>query len=582
VGDQAWAQREGMVAFAGYPLLVEGGRVIGVVAMFARHPFSAGDLHAIASVANSLALSIVGKQAEAAVWQLNAELEARVVQRTAEVQAALATLDATADGAYMFDPASLRFTHVNKGALRQLGYPREELLALSPLDLNTNHDEAAFREMIAPLIRGEKSVLTIESVYHRKDGGKFPVEINLQYVTPDGSPPRFIAIVRDITERKKNEQEFRRAQRLESIGTLAGGVAHDLNNALAPIMMSVGLLREQYPKENEVLDLIQNGCKRSADMVRQLLNFARGTEGERVTLQPGRIVHELEKLMKGSFPKNLEIIVNCDPKLPLVKGDATQLHQVLLNLCVNARDAMPNGGTLTVQAQSILMDEAYASSIPEAKPGRYLLLRVRDTGTGMPPEVLERIFEPFFTTKDPDKGTGLGLSNVMGIMKGHGGFLQVYSQPGHGSTFNVYLPAADPAGDTEPLSKAPMKFRGQGETILVVDDEPGMREMARVLLQRMNFKVVTANDGEDGLMKVAEFHAELRLIITDLHMPHLDGLAFTRALRRKLPDIPVAVTSGRVDDISVKEFNNLGRVSFLDKPFTESELVAMLKTYLQK
>ena len=519
------------------------------------------------------------KQQEEQIRVFNEGLQALVAQRTAEVREALATLDATADGAYIFDPASLHFTYVNKGALRQLGYTHEELLAMTPFDLNTNHDETAFREMIAPLVRGEKSVLTFESVSHRKGGEKIPVEINLQYVTLAGSSSRFIAIVRDITERHKHELQSRRTQRMESIGTLAGGIAHDLNNALAPIMMSVDLLREQYPGASEILDMVEHSSKRGADMVRQLLNFAKGAEGERVVLQPVRIVKEIEKLINGSFPKNIETIVKCDPKLPTVLGDATQLHQVLLNLCVNARDAMPDGGTLTVAAQSILMDEAYASSIPEAKPGRYLLLRVQDTGLGMPPEIVDRIFEPFFTTKTPDKGTGLGLSNVMGIVKGHGGFLQVYSQPGDGSTFNVYLPAS--AGDdTEHPAKAPDKFRGQGETILVVDDEPGMREMARALLSRMNFKVVTANDGEDGLMKVAEFHAELQVIITDLHMPNMDGLAFTRALRQKLPDVPVAVTSGRVDDISASEFKKLGRVSFLDKPFTEGELVAVLKNHL--
>ena len=334
------------------------------------------------------------------------------------------------------------------------------------------------------------------------------------------------------------------------------------------------MLRMQYPEESQMLEMVEARTKRCADMVRQLLNFARGAVGERVVLQPARLIKEMENLMQGSFPKNIEILVKCDPKLPNVMGDATQLHQVLMNLCVNARDAMPQGGTLMLSAQPVTLDATQASSIPEAKSGNYLLLRVSDTGTGMPPEIQDRIFEPFFTTKAQDKGTGLGLSTVMGIVKGHDGFLKVYSQPGQGSTFTVYLPAAVVAGDTERLVKPTVKIRGNGETILLVDDEPGVREVAQALLQRMNFKVFVAADGEEGLKQAAEHHAELRGVITDLHMPQMDGLAFIRALRQKLPNIPVVVSSGRADDFTAGEFKKLGRVSFLDKPFTEEQLAA--------
>ena len=203
-----------------------------------------------------------------------------------------------------------------------------------------------------------------------------------------------------------------------------------------------------------------------------------------------------------------------------------------------------------------------------------------DTGTGMPPEIQDRIFEPFFTTKAQDKGTGLGLSTVMGIVKGHGGFLKVYSQPGQGSTFSIYLPAAADGGDPEHLAKPVVKLRGQGETILLVDDEPGVREVAQALLQRMNFRVFVAADGEGGLKQAAEHHAELRGVITDLHMPQMDGLAFIRALRQKLPNIPVVVSSGRADDFTTGEFNKLGRVNFLEKPFTEEALAAAVAKML--
>ena len=395
-----------------------------------------------------------------------------------------------------------------------------------------------------------------------------------------GGPVRVVVAHENITQMRLLERQQRRAQRLDSIGTLASGIAHDLNNALAPIMMGVEMLRMQYPGETNLLDTIDGSAKRGADMVRQLLTFAKGAEGERVSINPKLLLREMQKIMKATFPKNIQVGIKLDAELPTVLGDVTQLHQVLLNLCVNARDAMPNGGALTVEAQSREVDAVYAQSVPDAKPGQYVALRVRDTGTGIPPEILDRIFDPFFTTKGPDKGTGLGLSTVMGIVKGHNGFLQVYSQPGQGSTFTVYLPVDRPGHDTEFAAQATVEFRGQGETILLVDDESAVREMARAVLRRLNFKPLIATDGADGLMQAAEHRVELNAIITDLHMPHMDGLAFVRALRRMLPEIPVVVASGRMEDAVAEEFKSLGVTSRLDKPFTEVQLAGALKNLL--
>jgi CheY-like chemotaxis protein len=222
----------------------------------------------------------------------------------------------------------------------------------------------------------------------------------------------------------------------------------------------------------------------------------------------------------------------------------------------------------------------YASAVPDAKPGKYVALRVHDSGTGIPPEILDRIFDPFFTTKGPDKGTGLGLSTVMGIVKGHGGFMQVYSAPGQGSTFSAYLPADRVAGDTAHVTKPEVEFRGQGETVLLVDDETSVRDMGRVVLRRLNFKPVTATDGADGLMQVAEHRTDLRAVITDLHMPHMDGFGFVRALRRMRPDIPIVVASGRLEEKEKAELKTLGVTAYLDKPFTEGQLAEALKNLL--
>jgi PAS domain S-box-containing protein len=394
-----------------------------------------------------------------------------------------------------------------------------------------------------------------------------------------GKPVRASGTCQDITERKKMEHQFFRAQRLESIGTLAAGVAHDLNNTLAPIMMGVELLKMDYPQESDTVDMMASSARRAAGMVRQLLTFAKGAEGERILVSPSRLIGELEEMIRGSFPKNIEVRVHCETAIPGVMGDATQLHQVLMNLCVNARDAMPRGGTLTLEASSEAIDDANAGTLG-AKAGAYVVLRVRDTGTGIPPELLHRIFDPFFSTKAPDKGTGLGLSTVVGIVKGHHGVLHVDSQLGKGTTFKVFLPTAEEMSYSEEGGAVAVSFRGQGETILLVDDEAAVREMGRIVLRRLNFNPVTATDGADGLIHAAMLRDELHAVITDLQMPHTDGLEFVRALRRMLPHVPVVVASGRLEEQVAAEFKSLNVTHRLDKPFTEGQLAHMLQRML--
>jgi two-component system cell cycle sensor histidine kinase/response regulator CckA len=395
-----------------------------------------------------------------------------------------------------------------------------------------------------------------------------------------GGPVRVVVAHENITQLKLFEKQQQRAQRMESIGTLAGGIAHDINNTLAPILLGTEILKMRYPLETSLLDTVESSAKRGAEMVRQLLTFAKGAEGDRVTINPQVLLKEMYKIMTVTFPKSIEVVMKYDDSLPTVLGDATQLHQVLLNLCVNARDAMPQGGTLTMEAICRDVDAIYASSVPDAKPGKYVALRVQDTGVGIPADILDHIFDPFFTTKGPDKGTGLGLSTVMGIVKGHGGFLQVYSQPSQGSTFTAYLPANETSMNTEPSIVTEIGFRGEGETILLVDDEAPVRDMARVVLRRLNFKPLTATDGADGLLQAAQYRTELCAIITDLHMPHMDGRAFVRALRRILPDLPIVLTSGRLEDSIAVEFREMGVSHFLNKPFTERQLAEVLKKLL--
>ncbi len=431
-------------------------------------------------------------------------------------------------------------------------------------------------------------VLGREEQLTRPDGSQiWQLTYKVPWRNPEGTIVGLIGFGLDITERKRLEEERaalekqqRRRQRLESLGTLAGGVAHDLNNALAPILLSVEMLRVSYPNETKMLDILHASAQRAAGMVRQLLTFAKGAEGARVAVQVAHLLKEMRGILQGTFPKNIQVEVRLDRNLPTVQGDPTQLHQVLLNLCLNARDAMPHGGTLTLEAQRHEVDALYAASMPDAKPGRYVALRVKDSGIGMPPEILERIFDPFFTTKGPDKGTGLGLATVHGIVKGYGGFVRVYSQPGRGSTFEVYLPAEKSGADTEHLVKPATPFRGRGETILVVDDEAAIRAVQRSVLERLNFTPLIARDGAEGLVQVAMHHGELHALLVDLHMPEMDGVAFIRAVRRLLPQIPIAAMSGRFEEAVRGELAGLGVTMLLSKPFTETELAKALEQML--
>ena len=401
---------------------------------------------------------------------------------------------------------------------------------------------------------------------------------------PGDGELRVVVSHENITQMKLAERQQLRSQRLESLGTLAGGVAHDLNNALAPVLMGMTILREEYPQETKLFDMIEASAQRGTHMVRQLLTFAKGAEGERVQVFPNQVVDELERLIQGSFPKNIELQLQCEDGLPTVVGDPTQLHQVLLNLCVNARDAMPEGGVLSVRLQSATLDAVYARSIPDAKPGHYVALRVSDTGSGIAPDILDRIFDPFFTTKGSDKGTGLGLSTVLGIVKGHGGFVQAYSQLGQGTTFTVYLPAATHESSEGPRTSATDKSEGvlgHGETVLFVDDEAAVREVGQTVLERLHYKALIATDGADGLAMATDHQNELSVVITDLHMPHMDGLAFVRALRRTLPDIPVILASGRIEESVWAELQAMGVDHRLDKPFTQEQLARTLGTALE-
>ncbi len=399
-----------------------------------------------------------------------------------------------------------------------------------------------------------------------------------------GNPIRMIGTNLDLTKRINTELIAKRAQRMEAIGTLAGGLAHDLNNALSPIMMGVEYLHVENSDEIEVLESMKASIRRAADMVRQLLTYARGLEGQRVLIQPFHFAKEMEKNIRGTFPRNIQFKLRLEPNLPGILGDPALLNQVVMNLCVNAREAMPHGGSLIVEMETLDVNSSFLSRahVTAAKPGQYLVIRVIDTGVGIPPQIIDRIFDPFFTTKQLEKSTGLGLSTVQGIVKGHGGFIQVLSRVSNGSAFTVYLPIEKVLPVEEPVTKSYADYSGNKETVLFVDDNAEVRYVAGAVLTQLNFTPVLAIDGINALEQVSKYRDDLRVIITDLNMPQMDGLSFVSALRKQMPDIPVVVASGRLEEHHKQEFKAMGVHLTLDKPFTLQQIADVLYRALHR
>ncbi len=417
----------------------------------------------------------------------------------------------------------------------------------------------------------------------RPDGGErwirdrgFPVK------DESGEVYRLAGVAEDITARKKLEQQFLRAQRMESIGTLAGGIAHDLNNILSPIMMSLEVLRIRFPDPDstQLLGVLSESAERGAAMVRQVLSFARGMDGERVEIQARHLVRDIIKIAEDTLLKNIRISSILPPELWTLTGDPTQLHQVLLNLCVNARDAMPNGGTLRFSAENVDIDAQYAGMNTETRPGPYVVLQVEDSGCGMPPDVIERIFDPFYTTKEPGKGTGLGLSTCLAIIKSHNGFIRVYSEVGRGTRFNIYLPANTAASMDTTSNAKPAIPRGRGQLILVVDDEASVRKITQQTLQAFGYEVILATDGADAAATYARQGAEIAAVITDMMMPVLDGAALIMVLQRINPQVRIIAASGLAEAGQASHAANLGVKHFLPKPYGAETLLNTLHEVL--
>ncbi|MDT7543126.1 MAG: hypothetical protein QOE33_3030 [Acidobacteriota bacterium] len=476
-----------------------------------------------------------------------------------------------------------RIVFWNKGAEGIYGWTTEEAVGKTAreLDLLNELNEAEFEQGYGAI--RERGEWGGEMRQRTKEGREITVETRWTLVRDDGGEPRSILVINtDVTERKRMESQFLRAQRMESIGTLAGGIAHDLNNVLSPILMAIQMLQLRIAGEEEQqwLDILLTNAERGADMVKQVLSFARGVEGERVALHPKHLIKDVIKILKDTLPKSISLQSEVPSDLWLISADATQVHQVLMNLCVNARDAMPQGGEILIRAENVTLDENYARMHLEAKPGRYVVVTVVDTGAGMTQEVQSRIFEPFFTTKEVGKGTGLGLSTALTIVHSHGGFLNVYSEPRKGTQFAVYLPALE-SGRAEQSDRRRLDLPvGRGELILVVDDEDAIRQITKGTLETFNYRVVVAADGTEAVALYAQQRDEIKLVITDMMMPFMDGPATIRALQRLNPRVKIIAASGLGAQDKAAEATALGVRLFLPKPYTAEKLLKALAQVL--
>ncbi|RMH57789.1 MAG: response regulator [Bacteroidetes bacterium] len=495
-------------------------------------------------------------------------IERKRAEERIREQAAL--LDKARDAISAYDLEG-RVTYWNKSAERLTGWRADEVLGQIVDDRLHDADDpalaAAYRQV------RETGEWAGELRQRTRDGQEIIVESRWTLVRDAAGHPRTILVINtDVTERKRLEARFLQAQRLESIGRLVSGIAHDLGNLLVPIQLGVEVLQARLddPRAQRTLGMIGKSARRGADMVKQVLAFARGVPSDRVALDVSGVIDEVVKLIGETFPASIQVTTALADDLWPALADATQLQQVLMNLCVNARDAMPEGGRLSIEAVNVRIDEQHAKLHPDGRPGRFVKLSVTDTGSGIPQEVIDKVFEPFFTTKAPGKGTGLGLSTVYSILKSHGGFVGVYSEPGKGTTFNVYLPVAEDGTAAADEAATGTACRGHGEQVLVVDDEDPIRDVTREVLEGHGYRVFTARDGREALRRI-EAHPDIALVLTDLSMPEMDGVTLIRTLRQRGDVRPILASSGIGGD-RPDEALQAGANAFLPKPYTADRL----------
>lgn len=500
----------------------------------------------------------------------------RLLRSEEQVHEQAALLDIAQDAILTFD-LNHKILFWNKSAESIYGWTKEEALGQDADTLLSKEPASLFLQALA--LTKEVGFWTGELVQRKKGGKEIIIESRWTCVQDQTGNPKSIFIVNtDITQRKLLEAQFLRAQRLENIGALASGIAHDLNNVLTPILISLQIFQKKLtdPNSQKMLTLLESSTQHGTELIKQILSFGRGFGDKHILLQPKHLLLEMEKIIKATFPKSINISIDFKKDLNTISADATQLQQVLMNLCVNARDAMPQGGHLTLAIENFVVDKTYTQMNTEAKVGDYVVISVADTGMGIPPECLEQIFEPFFTTKEVGKGTGLGLSTTVNIIKNHNGFIQVTSKVNEGTQFKLFLPATKSEKTLAEFSAHTEIPVGNGELILLIDDEASLREITKVTLESYNYQVITASNGIEGVELYAYHKNAISIVLTNMMMPIMDGIVTIQVLQKINPEVKIIVVSGLREHEKITQAANLGVNAFLTKPYTAQTLLHTL------
>ena len=481
---------------------------------------------------------------------------------------------------WMYDAGTLRFLDVNDAAVRDFGYSREELLTMTIDELRPPADAPGTREAARDAYATPRSGV---SRLRKKSGETIQVEMT-EHTFLLGERPTRIAVGRDVTERLRLEEQLRQSQKMEAVGRLAGGIAHDFNNVLSVILSYAEVLLADMKPGDPIrgdIDEIHRAGLRAADLTRQLLTFSRQQVLAPRVLDLNEVLASMDKMLRRILGADVDLVSLPARPLGRVRADPGSLEQVILNLAVNARDAMPTGGKLTLETANVVLDDAYAEAHLGVKPGPHVMLAVTDTGAGIDKGTMARMFEPFFTTKEKGRGTGLGLSTVFGVVQQSGGSLWVYSEVGKGTTFKIYLPRADAAVEPTGESLPPRTLRGS-ETILLVEDDDQVRVVAREILRRSGYHVIEARNAGEAVLHSEKYPGTIQLLLTDVVMPQMSGPELAKRLASVRPEMKVLCMSGYTDDSIVRHGVLEAHIAYLQKPITPDALATRVREVLDE